>query len=363
MSEKLLEADFLTVDLRSIYSGTSADSTPASPTSRRTTSSAKPELPAKGDWSAWGALLKQRLEDNAKKSATSKRNSFEVETQFFEEFFKNNWEAEIATKLLQLGEPLKKAIKVLGFNPAKESGGNPILAFVIQDYVQEQLLKTGLLNVSTFKAIYNAVAKKLVASSEFFTANTYNIIYCQDLYKKSANEIEKYLELQTQILKADGSKYPDDVILENKKVFLLIEAVTELDVEKQAEEINKLDESQVVASVVGAKLNSLKLAYQIKGGKKVDTISFDSDEQNELVDKLDSASKIFAALMSLSLSTNNTAAGSALSNPIFDGLNASQVAEATVWLIKNNLIPKGQIRDSDAEALVNKLIAKVAKRI
>ena len=91
-----------------------------------------------------------------------------------------------AKKLLALGEPFEKACKVLGYNITNENGGNPLLAFVIK---QKHLVDSGAINANTFKALYNAVAKHLVADSEFFKPNDYNIIYCKNLYKKTRNRL------------------------------------------------------------------------------------------------------------------------------------------------------------------------------
>jgi hypothetical protein len=238
MSEKLLEADFLTVDLKSTFSrqmsdeGSASDELAATQIEIEAPENSSPQRQTSFDW---GKELKNRLESNRKMSSEARQSEYEIETKFFKEFFSANWDPDCAKQLMLMGEPLRKALKVLGFDKRV----NPILGFISIKYVQEKLIKTKLLNVNTFKAIYNAVAKKLVADSEFLKANDYNIIYCQDLYKKPLTDIEKYLKAQSTILKTSLDTYTADRQLFNKKVFVYIPKVKELDPEKRAKLIKK----------------------------------------------------------------------------------------------------------------------------
>ena len=185
MPKTLLESDFLTIDLRSFYSDASAQ---------------------------------DEAEEQPSEDTTQQPNADEVEQKLLD----ITKDPALVKKLLDLGEPFKTACKKLGYKVKQENGSNPILAFVLQSYVQERLITPGLLNRNTFKAIYNAVAKNLVADSEFFSTNNYNIIYCQDLYRKTASEMESYLKEQSQILTTSASSYSSKVQTANKKAFIHI---------------------------------------------------------------------------------------------------------------------------------------------
>ena len=353
MSERLFE-DTLTFDLKTL-------GTP-NQTKREATSVAEVEiknestnLPDKGDWSAWGNLLKDRL------SSKGDLTEYDVESKFFKEFFSVNWGADLGIKLDMIGTPLKKAIRILGFDPKI----NPILGFIVKRFVIG-LVNEDKLNADTFKAIYNAVAKKLVSNSEFIRPirgdSEYNIIYCAALYNKTSSEIEKYLELQSKIL----NTYSEDEQTKNKKVFLKTSQVSELDLEKRAEIIKKkpIEELADIISVTGATLNSIKLAELINDKEKVAKVHLDNAEQDKIVGQVkNDPAKVFAALLSLSTSTGNKDAGKALSDNAFSNLTAQQVASATLWLTVNNVLAKGQLQDSDAASLVNKLMASIAERL
>lgn len=321
MSQKLFESDFQTVDLRTLFNNTN-----------EATTDTKGAMTGDADLSDW---------------------------------LNANWEADVAKQLLALGEPLRKAIKVLGFDPTV----NPILGFIKKDFTKK-LLKDKKLNTLTFKAIYNAVAKKYVADSEFIRdmlPQEYNIIYCEDLYNKSAAEMEEYLKLQSTNLKVSDSTYDADKQSRNKKIFLSMSVLNadnkeELDIVKRAVIINK-PETKAVDTTIGATLNSLKLAKEIAGKTKIDKVELAKDTQDKIVNQVKGdIAKIFAVLMSLSLSTGNEEARKALSNGMFSGLQAGKIAEATKWLATNNVLVKGQIQDSDADSLVKKLLALIVAR-
>lgn len=366
MSERLLEADFLTINLKAIKQKTATNNN-ATPTNEQpTTKTAETNndvastevqtLPAKEDWITWGKVLKKRLDDNKNMSPEARKTDYEIETKFFEEFFTTNWDGTCAKQLLTIGEPLRRALKVLGFDERV----NPILGFIILPEVKE-LLREKLLNINSFKAIFNAVAKKLIAHSEFFKANSYNIIYCKDLYTKTPKEMEAYLTLQSKILEVSASTYSVDIQTKNKKVFLYIETISELEPSNRAKKINE-PSTVAVETVKGAILNSLDLAQAINGAKEVERVSLDTAGQDKIINQVkDSPAKIFATLLSLSLSTDNEKARKALSNALFSGLGATKVAEATQWLATNEIIAKGQLQDSDANSLVDKLLALIAE--
>ncbi len=386
MSEKLLEADFLTTNLRALFpkaqetevpSGTPDDDEVA-PTGEETTAGTPevtpegtPEetaptgleaLPGKGEWDKWKELLDKRISDNNKLSATEKKTEYEVESKFFREFFVENWDRSIGAKLLLLGDPLRKAIKVLGFDPTK----NPILGFVKQKRVIDGLIYTGKLNVETFKAVYNAVANKLVAHSELINEkadnNEYNIIYCADLYSKPVKEMIEYLKLQSQILTVSSTEYTAEKQLENKRAFLDVgEKIAEQEETKRAKEINTKLGHGDFHGVANAKLNTLSLAREVCDRVSDPKTNLDGNGQDALVAKLATPADKYAALLALSLTTNNAAAQEALENPIFAGLSSDVKLKAVMTLSAKGIMPKGQLNKTDADSLVAKIIASMQK--
>lgn len=365
MSEKLLETNFQTVDIQSVFSNSELD-TPDAPeeisidqeVEESAEETEEPEYPADFDW---GEELKNRLKANKEASPEARYSNYDIEAKFFKDFFTANWSDQDCVKqLILLGEPLKKVLKVLGFNKKI----NPILAFLSRPYVQKELLKTKLLNVNTFKAIYNAVAKKLVADSQFLIENDYNIIYCKDLYKKSFKEIEEYLELQKQILKPTASQYTKKDLLRNRRVFLHID-INEPDPNRYTKKIKALPDNEIPrANVLNTTLNEYKLAETIKDNLGVvnsgsaNTVHLDSKAMQKLSDALDTPSKILAMLMSLSTSTNNVEAKKAITNKDkFSGVTAEKLINATREIA--DLVPKGRLSDRDVKALVNILLSKL----
>ncbi len=335
MSEKLLESESLTFNLNMLGTMPATDETPD------------------GAGSAGGAANKA----SGKLAGTENRDE-----DIFKKLEELGFNKEVIKKLKALGEPFKKAIRVLGFNLTLEKGGNPILAFVNQEYVQKHLLIPGLLNANTFKAIYNAVAKKLVADSEFFSERDYNIIYCKNLYTKSPAEIEKYLRLQSDenLLKTPATIYSAAAQAKNKIVFLYTKEISELNPEKRADEI-KADTDDLtnpyadINKVYDATLNSYELAQLIAGKAKRPTTSLSTEKQEELVKKLNHDSERYAAVLALSMTTDSTVAKDALNK--FGGIQADKVLGAFRRLITDNIIPKGQLNSTDADALVTKILA------
>jgi hypothetical protein len=312
MSEILLESDFLTVDLRSIFNNnTNSETTSANDTANsEANNSQQTKAPAVGP----DAELEQKL----------------LALKFPEDIIK---------KLLAFGEPFKKACRVLGFEIKPKKGSNPILAFIHQNWVQANLISTNLLNVNTFKAIYNAVAKRLVADSEFFKVNGYNIIYCPDLYKKPAKEIEEYLKAQSNILKSSAVEYDEKIQLKNRQVFL------------------RKTSKNKIPKVLNAELNSLNTIKQLgNSSTENNTIHRDQQELADIVKKLSTISEKFAAILSLSTSTKSTKAKSALSNTRLE-VSGQELANAFIKLSSENILPKGQLQADDADALVDMILA------
>ena len=373
MSEKLLEADFLTVDLKAL----TKKSDPAKVTPKKVAkNSVTPEAQAnklsrapKQPMTNWGKELKKRLDTNKTLGADARETEYDIELAFFNEFFETYWGPKSAKQLMSIGTPLRQALKVLGFDEKV----NPILGFINNSYVRETLIKTGLLNVYTYKAINNAVAHKLVASSQLFSDNNYNIIYCKDLYTKSASDMLKYLELQKSILKPNAESYSPKDLAQNRRVFFAVkdEAIqlapeARNDLNKRAAAIKNLKGDQLSsAKDPEVKLNSWELANIIENGpsgtsgKNQEKVHMTSQSQNNLASKLVRPSEILAAIMHLSTTTNSLQAKKALTSEKFSSIAMSDLVKAMNRLATENLLPKGQLRTSDADSLVSILLGKL----
>jgi hypothetical protein len=218
---------------------------------------------------------------------------------------------------------------VLGF----DKNTNPILGFLIEDIVVRNLIQTKYLNINTFKAIYNAVAKNLVANSEFFTANDYNIIYCQDLYRRPASEMEAYLKLQMNILKPSASAYTVADQKKNKLVFFYLDNIKELDPEKRKEAIKNLPEDFKFpeATDPGTTLNNLDLANKLFGSNELNTNK--ARKQNNSAESLSknitSKADAFAVLQQLSVTADSPEALAVMQHESFKSLSIDDIVKAT----------------------------------
>lgn len=274
--EKLLEADLLTADLGVIFKNQNSINNSNINTTENSVGSAT-QVQTITDWET---ELKNRIQANNELDLEVRESEYVIESKFFEEYFTAKWnDTSVVKRLLSMGEPLKHAIKVLGFDEET----NPILAFLLNSFVVEKLIRSGLLNASTFKAIYNAVAKKLVAHSQFFKLNDYNIIYYSDLYTKPVNEIMEYLTLQNKILRVNTTKYTKSNLILNKKVFLNI---LEEEPDKVSNRIAKIKAAsveikhgtEIIANNTTLKLNNIELAKELE--KKLrDSRHTETDDQ------------------------------------------------------------------------------------
>ena len=199
MPNILLESEFLTIDLTKLFN--ESEPIPENPV----------DLEAIKDWKE---ELDRRLLDNQKLDSEHRKKEYEVKDAFWKDYFNTVFkEPEIVENLVNMGPKLRKAIEVLGFN-AKT---NPFLAFISQNYVKKQLIKTKLLNALTFEVIFNAAIKKLLTNQDLSKTVGYNIIYCRDLYTKSTSDILKYLQRQSEKL---GANPTDAIKVANIQLFL-----------------------------------------------------------------------------------------------------------------------------------------------
>lgn len=345
MSNILLESDFLTVNLGAIVNKTAPNTIGNGQQTDYSNYTSKD----------WENELNRRLEANRKLDPEARASDYKIESEFFTDYFNAKWEPDVARQLLSLGEPLKKAIKVLEFNEKT----NPILAFISDTFVIDQLLKTKLLNEGTFKAVYNAVAKKYVAQSQFLASNDYNIIYCPDLYKRTANEMQEYIKLQNNILRATAPKYTQELLSINKKIFLDLPAATESTFSTRLEQIKTTDVSEL--SVKNLVLNDIELAKALSSkllgiDNKNDELEKDTaDESAQQLVKLDTPAKKLAAIQYISLVKNNAKAREALKSSAFASITNNELLNATAELAKDITL-KRALTAKNIDAIINAII-------
>lgn len=354
-------ADFLTVNIGSIINKNKQI--------KNTENNAEDEIAATSELKTakkdltkitdWARELQDRREANAKLGEDARLSEVDVKHDFFRDFFTARWGEELAEKLMSFGNPLMKAFEILGYE------NQPIYNFLIQPYVKKYLIQTDLLNAHTFKGIYNAVAKKLVKDDEFNSTKDYNIIYCRDLYRKSANTIEEYLELQKEILEGTirGENGETKPII-NRKIFLSVAELDDPDLEVRANQHKKLSEKQIPRMLDNnARLNSLELAKKIKSslikGKaaNVGIASMSQQDQKALITAADSIPKIFATLQYLNVTADSAEARKALSHAKLAKLSAQELVKASLAIKKH--LPVGRLDSKKAKTLVDTLVAKL----
>ena len=290
MSKTLLEASFPTVDLRAIYNRK------AQPTTNT------PEKGKALDLAAIENILITEKKVNP----------------------------EAAKKIVGFGDPLKKAISVLGTEK------NPILAFLVQEYTQNNLIKTGLLTAETFKAIFNAVASKLVSNEELAKDNDYNIIYCPDWYKKNLTEMITYLKIQKAIKGFLSDNRP-----KNKKVFFGDEK----------------------ADARSAKLIDIKVAKETAGVDSDDTVETEEQAekaQNSLssfINKLTTPAEYFSVLSYLGMKSDVKEISTALAHEKFKSLTGEAIAKANQTVFKK--LKNIKISEDTAKIVVSLIVSKL----
>jgi hypothetical protein len=358
MSERLLESDFLTVDLGAVLRSQVAIE-PTTDNAKQNTAhnNEMPQRPANYNW---GQDLKDRLASNKSMSPESRKSEYSIETQFFTEFFTNLFKnnTALAKRAIQIGDLLQKDIKILGFTAAK----NPIIAFLSIQHVQTALLGPGLLNANTYKAIHNAVANGLMADSEFKKSNDYNIIYCKDLYTKSAAEMIKYLTAQQSNLKAGNYPYTPETQKQNKKTFFYIDQIKEQNTENRKKAVANFSGKLPSAKSANTKLNNIELTSKIAGiepptasrGKSSGTRA---KNVSALAAKLSTPAHYFAALQYLSVATEVKEAKAVMQHSKFNELSVKDIAAATAYIA--SIMPDSAISETDVKALAAAILNKL----
>ena len=199
-------ADFITIDISSIFNGqnTTNDQNTTTPKDAPASAEQKPEQKKAGTKIDWSKELEKRLDDDKNKTSESRKGAFAVESEFWMDFFKTIWSKDIA-KLVDenIGEQLKKDIKILGFKVKS----NPILAFLKTTYVQKELISTKLIDSYTYKAIHNALARPYIAKSEFSNVGLLKQEVLDGIsdYKPSNIQMERLLTIVKEM-----DSYTDD---------------------------------------------------------------------------------------------------------------------------------------------------------
>ena len=370
MIKKLFESNFPTLNIGALFQAQQAPSdeneNEKNHNQESKTGNQKKQI------SNWGQELKDRKKRNDSLNSEARKKTYEVEVEFFKEFYNEFWDPENAEQLLSIGTDLMQAFKVLGF----DRNTNVIYWFLTLDYVKTNLLKTKLINKDTFKAIYNAVADKLIADSEF-TANdnSYNLLFCRDWYKRTSKEMLEYLELQNNIIKRSDSIYTKEVKNNNKRVFLSIVNTQESELEAQAKEVLSKTEGKALPSVQepGIKLNNIELADAISkqlgfvnSSEEANKSNITKDstaeiigvrEQQQLIKKLNTDPLKLAAIQYLSISTASKQARAVIKNPDILRVFKVETNELLLATIKiAEFMPKSKITAEVADEIIKVLV-------
>lgn len=368
--QRLTESEFLTVDLKSLFTNANSstehnqnktENGSQSSDTNNSNSTETGQEPQNTGRINWEKELNKRLTRNKALSPEARESDYDVEKRFWQEYFTAEWKNPDDVRLLMsLGIDLRHDIKALGINK-----NNPIIAFLKQRYVKEQLLRTKLLNSYTYQAISEAVQKKYVADTEFFYKKSepsdYNIIYCRDLYTKSKADMIKYLEIQGKTLKISQNKYTVEVQNNNKSVFLQIlkdKFNTKAELASAIRKIPKETLAKVSVKSKNAKLNSLEVVKELTNF--TDKLDIDNSENKKpadvesLANKLDSPAKVLACMQYLSMTTGSEEAQKAMSHPNLANVSLEELKKATSDIAK--LLAKVTISKNKVKELVALLL-------
>lgn len=280
------------------------------------------------------------------KAGGSRKSKDEAELEFFNAFFNCYWSKNVTTKLLQ-NHLLQSDIKALGFDPLL----NPILAFFLNPFTKE-LLENGLLDKIKYKAIHNSVAKHLMAESEYVKENNYNILYCLDLYNKSAADIETYLTYQKSILIPSMKKYDNKTKARNVQIFL---ANGSEDMKSANAKLNALEDIQeLIEKFTG---QPLRTSRENNESKQDNSNSHDNFVQ--LVNKLQSKAEVVAFLQYIGISAGFNVVKKYITK-FSDGVVTKDILDATDTISKLTLEYLGSKRltKSEAEELLGIILEK-----
>lgn len=386
MSEILHESDFINVDIKSMINkyrngnNSAAHDEVAATQETKNTSQEK----AQTTNTKWETELAIRLNKNKKLGQDARESDVAIELKFFNDFYTAVWGKSLAKNLMQIGEPLRTIFKKMVFDKDVSLVSNPIYNFLNLDYVKKELLATNLINVNTFKGIFNAYAKNLLIYDNLNKVVAHDIIYCRDLYKNSAEDIKSYLNVQHDILSA--KKKPsngESIETVNRKIFLEVPTVdyNDLDISKVNNIIGELTLDKIPSTIdTEAKLNSIAVINSLKSmlGPSIEhkvgevennkkSNKTDSPIQKHLgpegrkdfVDTLNSPAEILAAIQHFSLVSNSDTARKAMLDPIFKSISTEELIQASLRLPKE--VTSARLMNKDASALVAMLMDKIRK--
>ena len=309
----------------------------------------------------WDAEYTRRVDENAQMDKESRISMYDLENKFFKDFYTAEWKDEdLVVKLVKLGEDLRVIFKTLGFNK-----NNPIYSFFKQDYVIKELLLTNRINPITFTALYDAIAEKLIADSEFMTKNDYNLIYCRALYDYKPADMLAYFKIQKRSLPTNKSSYSKEMQASNRRALYAVPDLVEKDPDKRIAAIKRLPLHKIpYADDKGTTLNSVTVAGSLVGitidhdtaGEKSNA-NLDSRGRQSLIAKLDSLEKKFAAIQYVFMSTGNAQAQKALKSSEFHGIDSVAVAKATIEIADD--LPKGKLSANHATNLVREIMDSI----
>jgi hypothetical protein len=283
------------------------------------------------------------------KAGGSRKSKGEAELEFFSAFFGCYWSKNVTTKLLQ-NHLLQSDLKALGFDPLV----NPILAFFLNPFTKE-LLENGLLDKIKYKAIHNAVAKHLMPESEYIKENNYNILYCLDLYNKTAADIETYLTYQKNILVPSMKKYSDKTKARNVQIFLVNGSA---DMQSANAKLNTLEDIQeIIEKVTGKSLSTTDEesdANQKAGNSRENFV--------QLVNQIGSEAEIVAFLQYISMSAGHNTVKKALTK-FSSGVSTAAILEATgkISALTTEYLGNKRLTKAEAQELLELLIERYSK--
>lgn len=282
------------------------------------------------------------------KAGGSRKSKGEAELEFFSAFFGCYWSKNVTTKLLQ-NHLLQSDLKALGFDPLV----NPILAFFLNPFTKE-LLENGLLDKIKYKAIHNAVAKHLMPESEYIKENNYNILYCLDLYNKTAADIETYLAYQKNILVPSMKKYSDKTKARNIQIFLVNGSE---DMQSANAKLNTLEDIQEIIEKVTGK--SLSTGEESDAGQKAG-----NSHKNfvQLVNQIGSEAEIVAFLQYISMNVGYNTVKKALTK-FSSGISTGAILEATgkISALTTEYLGNKRLTKAEAQELLELLIERYDK--